>query len=412
MTAPVTESADAWKDIPSGKRLGNCPSCGRDSCDNPSHAPTNGKTELPDSTVGDFISAEDITKAPPPEHVVEDMVIRGGITLMSAESGVGKTFVVMSISGAVCEDTNWYGRDVTHGSVAYVGYEADAWSLRTQALQEQGYDLTNLYFLRAADPISPSVQRDGTETSSIGEDILVDRLERLAKKIKEEGKPPIALLAIDTVRTSIVGSEDRSDDISAYLRVLRRVLLLLPGAGALLLHHSGWQDGEQKRKRERGSSAFRGNVDVTLYLEVTDGTDPAAVHLELKTLKIRDSEKRVPLRLIRRKVDLPGFDKFGNPLSSCIIERNPKSYKEVIEEKQAADAEAEKIKQEELQNKILGLIRKNDHLTNQDQIRELLGVGKNKVVAAIAVLLQKKLVFREKQRAPYQATDAGKRERI
>ena len=410
MTAAVVEPTDAWKDVPSGKELGDCNVCGRDSCDDRSHVPTIGKpNEVPDSTVGDFISAEDIAKTPPPEHVVEDVVVRGGVTVMAAESSAGKTFVGMSIGGAVSEGTEWHGRDVTRGSVAYVAYEADALSLRVQALRERCRDTSNTYFLRAADPMSPSIQHDGTERPSIGEETLLDRLERLAKKLEEERKPPIVLLVIDTVRTSIAGSEDNSGDVSAYLRAVRRILLTLPGAGALLLHHSGWQDGEQKRKRERGSSAFRGNVDITLFLEVTDETDPANVLFELKTLKVRDSEKRVPIRLIRKEVALAGFDKFEDPLTSCVIELNPKSYKEMTEEKQAAEAEAEQKALKELRQKILKLIQDNDHLTSQDQIREYLEANKNKVSTAIAFLLQKKLVWREKQRAPFQLTDAGKR---
>ena len=67
------------------------------------------------STVGDFVSAEEIAKRPPPEHVVEDIVIRGGVSLLAAESGTGKSFLALSLGAAVSEGRPWSGRDVTHG---------------------------------------------------------------------------------------------------------------------------------------------------------------------------------------------------------------------------------------------------------------------------------------------------------
>ncbi len=99
---------------------------------------------------------------------------------------------------------------------------------------------------------------------------------------------------MDTVRASLSGSEDSSETVSAYLRAIRRQLRHLPGAGAILAHHSGWQDGDQKRRRERGSSSFRGNVDGTLYLEVSDERGSEDVALSLRTLKRRDGERPRP----------------------------------------------------------------------------------------------------------------------
>jgi hypothetical protein len=94
---------------------------------------------------------------------------------------------------------------------------------------------------------------------------------------------------VDTVRASLSGSEDSSEHVSAYLRAVGRVLATVPGAAALLVHHAGWQDGEGKRPRERGSSAWRGNVDGTLYIEA--GKYDQEHHerrLILRTLKVRD----------------------------------------------------------------------------------------------------------------------------
>jgi chromosome segregation and condensation protein ScpB len=250
------------------------------------------------------------------------------------------------------------------------------------------------------------VQRDGSEFPSLGEEILIDRLRRLSERLAAEGKPPIVLLAIDTVRASLSGSEDSSSDVSAYLRAIRRVLATLPGAGCLLNHHTGWQDGETQKKRERGSSAFRGNVEITLFLEVTDESDSSSVHLEIQTLKARDSERRVPLRLIRQRVDLLAMDRFGQPLSSCVIEQDPRTYQEIVAERAAASAAAAKTKQEALTRQVLTVIR--DHApTSQTTIRGLVGGKRDEVYGTVAQLLRAGLIRKGGQRDPFSISETG-----
>ena len=404
MSAP----ADAWKDIPEG-----CPVCGRDACEDDSHVPPHDhpspetNSEPKPSFVGDFISAATVAEESAPDCVIEDLLYRGGITVLAGESGSGKSFVILDAGTAVSEGRTWHDRNVTHGSVAYVAFEADALARRLQALRRQGRGLEDLYILRASDPLSPIVQRDGTELPSIGEQILLDRLSRLQLNLAERGRLPIGVLAIDTVRASLTGSEDSSEHVSAYLRSVRRVLRTLPDAGALLVHHAGWQDGENKRKRERGSSAFRGNVEVTTYLEVTDDTDITEVRLELKTLKARDSERRVPLRLIRRRIDLPEYDKFKQPLSSCIIERDARTYEEVEAERKAEQEQEFKAEQDELVKKVITVIRDNQ-ITSQDTLRAYVGCARPKLQMAIARALSEGLATKATQRDSFMLTAAGR----
>lgn len=353
-----------------------------------------------------FTQAAEIVKRPPREHVVEDIVVRGGVSVLAADAGIGKSTLILGMGAAVSDASQWCGRDVVNGSVTAIAFEADDLSLRVQALQEHGFTLENLYILEASDPISPRVERDGTEHPSPGERFVADELDLLARQLAAEGKPPIRLISIDTVRASLHGSEDSSADVSAYLRAVRRILAPHPEAGALLAHHTGWQDGDTKRKRERGSSAFRGNVEITVFLEATDESDPNEVKLELKTLKARDSDKRVPLRLIRKKVDVLGLNKFGQPLSSCTIERDPRTYKEVVAENEAQKEAAAEAEDNALLKKLLSVVRDNE-VTSLTDMRALVGGNRNKVSGALARAKGQKLIGCDKQRAPYRLTDAG-----
>ena len=75
----------------------------------------------------------------------------------------------------------------------------------------------------------------------------------------------------------MAGSEDSSEIVAAYMRVHRRLLAALPGAAGLVPITPGGRDGESQRKRERGSSAWRGNCSCTLYLEAGESDAATAV---------------------------------------------------------------------------------------------------------------------------------------
>src|SRR5204863_7235303 len=106
---------------------------------------------------------------------------------------------------------------------------------------------------------------------------------------------------------------------AACMRVHRRLLATVPGAAGLIAHHSGWMDGEVPRRRERGSSAWRGNCDGTLYLEAGEYDQARGeARLTLHSLKVRDGERPAPLHLIRQRVTLTARDRHGRSLTSCI----------------------------------------------------------------------------------------------
>lgn len=378
-----------------GPEPAECPRCQRDSCDG----------TCPDPDAGpQFLAAAEVMKAAPTEWVIEDL-ITPGVNVIASESGGGKTFLALSQSGAIISEGDWFGRRTRRGSVAYVTFEADALGLRLQALQSTGVDLTDLYLLRATDPISPRLMKDGTEVPSIGEMFVAGRLQRLVVDLQDRGRPPIAGVYFDTVRASMSGSEDGSENTSAYQRAVRRIIAPVPSAAAVLLHHSGWQDGEARRKRERGSSAWRGNADATLYLEAHEPDESGDVRLTLTTLKLRDAERRPPLHLIRRRVDVQGVDRWGNPLSSCVI---------VPDTRTRTDREAEAAAEARAEDRALDLrtlraiADRPEVATSQDRIRQLLGAGKAIVSDSIARLIRAGWILPGRRGEPYSVTEAGR----
>jgi len=353
-----------------------------------------------------FASACAVMDTPRPIEIAEGIAWAGCLTVLVSESGTGKTFVLLDAAAAVSAGLSWHGRETRQGSVAYLSYEGDALGVRLRALRDHGgHLLEHVYLVRTHEPLSPRVTREGEERSP-GERHVVEALEALASALAAMGRPPIHLLVIDTVRASLAGSEDSSEHVSAYLRAVRRIAAHVPTAAIILAHHAGWQDGETQRKRERGSSAWRGNCDATLYLEAGDyDADRGAAELTLKALKVRDAERPAPLYLVRRRVELHESNGHGEPATSCIIESDRRSRAD-----READAKAIVDRQErEADLQTLQTIR--DHpeaATSYNGLRVVLNTRKEAIGEIMARLLSRGWVrMPSRQRQPYTVTDTG-----
>ena len=404
MTHPAT---DAWDGADNILDESACPVCQRETCE--------GCTVVDETlgTVGEPVApprlravrATELMHAPLPVEIVEGIATADGITVLVSESGAGKTFVMMDLAAHVSSGIPWYGRQVEQGSVVYLVFEG-AIGRRLRALSEiGGHPCKHVHVIVAADPLSPRVTRDG-EDRSIGETDATAAIEALSIELAASGEPTIALVMIDTVRASMTGSEDSSEHVAAYLRAMRRIMTRVPGAAGMLAHHAGWQDGESPRKRERGSSSWRGNVDHTLYLERGEyDRERGQCELTLRTLKARDDEPAAPLHLIRRRVELAEIDRHGRRLTTCVIERDRRTRQDrEAAEQQAADAETRTV-----DLRVLAVMRDQPEATSVRSIREYAALGEPKVRASIARILTAGWATPPiRQRLPYTVTEVGR----
>jgi AAA domain len=352
------------------------------------------------------VPAKAIIAEPRPVEIVGGIAWAGRVGVLVAESGAGKTFVALSLAGAVSDGTPWFGRPVRQGSVAYLSFEGDALGLRLRALRDVvGCRLDHLYLVRASDPLSPRIDFDRAEHPSAGEEAAAEALDALRADLDDRALPSLGLVIVDTVRASMIGSEDSSDPVSAYLRAVRRLLTHAPGAGGLLIHHAGWQDGDNARKRERGSSAWRGNCDATLYLEVGDEMPHGGARLVLQTLKVRDGERLAPLHMLRRRVDVGEVGRDGLPVTTCVIERDPRSREDrETEEREAAEAARRVVDLQVLQS----IAGRPDTATSIENIRAVAGLRRQAVADAVTRCIGHAWLVPGKRGEPYHLTDEGR----
>lgn len=381
-----------------------CPICGRDSCEG--HPDVHRPAETSRGPTLATVRAVDAIDAPQPVEIIEGIAWAGCLTVLVAESGAGKTFVLLDAAAAVSDAATWHGRTTRRGSVVYLSFEGDALQLRLRAVRDvTGHTLEHVYIVRGSDPLSPHLTRDG-ETRSIGELAVRRTLQALRADLAQAERPPLGLVIIDTVRASMAGSEDSSEHVSAYLRAVRRIMAIVPEAAAILAHHAGWQDGDTQRRRERGSSAWRGNCDATLYLEAGDyDAGRGEAPLTLRTLKVRDTEKPEPLHLIRRRVTLDVCDSRGRPVTSCVIGQDHLTSADREAQAQAVAREA----QHDLDLRILRLMAEQPALcSSQDNIRVAVVARKDRVSQSVGRLISAGWILRAGQRKPYTVTSIGR----
>lgn len=393
------DDRDDWTVLVGGKEAPPLDADAPDAEKEPPPAPTGpGPVFVP--------AAQVLASTATPAAIVEGMFAAQQVAVIAGETSTGKTFVVLSLAASIASGNTWLGRRVQGGSFAYVGFERNDLKRRLQALEDAGASLNNLYTLDASEPISPKVSRDWGEEPSVGETFIAGRLQRLVYDLQQQGLPPLRAWCLDTVRASMSGSEDASDNVSAYQRSVRRLLAHTPEAAAILVHHSGWQDGQDKKRRERGSSAWRGNADATFYLELAHGAesdDPSAVHMVLRTLKVRDFDIGPPLRMIRKRVDILGFDTWGNPLSSCIVIPDARSKADRQAEEQAESAAVDRA----LDLKVLAVVRDCPGATSREKVRAYVGVIKARVDESMGRLLRDGHILDGGRGKPYTVTEAG-----
>jgi hypothetical protein len=354
-----------------------------------------------------FRPALQVLQDPAPVAVVEGLVWVGQVSLLVAESGTGKTFLALRLASAVSAGASVADRRCVAGAVAYVGFEGDFLAGRLRALVDAGYAVDTVYTLRPTAAISPAVLRGQGETISAGEQAVASALQHLSGTLSEAGRPPVRLLIIDTVSASMDGSASDDATTAAYLRAVRRLLAVCPDAGVLLVHHPGWQDGDTKRKRERGSSVWRGNVDAVFYAEAGPADVRGDVPITVEVLKTRDVARPAPLGLVRRVVVLGGaVDAHGRPVTSCVVDVDPVSPAD-RRAQVAAEAEARDTARCEV------LARRVVHacaagaVTSQKALRDALGIRQDDVTTAVQHALQAGWLARPARGQAYIVTRQG-----
>jgi hypothetical protein len=178
---------------------------------------------------------------------VDGMIARGSITLISAESGTGKTWLGYYLAGCIARGVPVLGRPVKACKVLYLDGENPAYVVK-QRLFDLGISETPELIVWGGWAISPPV---GPQSP-----LVVD----FARRFK-------GVIIYDSLIEFHPGSEQSSTETRAFMRYFRMLANL--GATVIILHHTG---KAETSRQYRGSSDIKAAVD-TAYLLTRDSPE-------------------------------------------------------------------------------------------------------------------------------------------
>jgi phage/plasmid primase-like uncharacterized protein len=248
---------------------------------------------------GWLVQADDFCQRPEPiRWLVKHWIQDNALVMVHGPSGGGKTFCVLSWCLAIASGhEEWFGRRVRGGPVVYLAGEGH-------------------HGLKAR--IAAWKKATGTESiemwlSKHGCDLNTPAgYAKVAAAIR--GLPVVPrVIVVDTLHRFLLGDENSAQDAKTMLDACANLMIEF-GCTVILVHHTGVS--EEAQHRARGSSAWRGALDIEI--SVVPGKEDRPI--EIAQRKSKDAELAHSVWVELRKVDLDGWvDDDGEPVSSVVV---------------------------------------------------------------------------------------------
>lgn len=191
----------------------------------------------------------------------------------------------------------WNGNRVREGSVVYLAGEGH-YGLRGRVKAWKIH--------HGIDELSMWLSRDGCDLNKHpGYQLVADHIRALPVN------PDV--IVVDTLHRFLLGDENSAQDAREMLDACAKLMKEF-SCTVILVHHTGVS--EEAQHRARGSSAWRGALDIEVSVISAGPDDP----IEVVQRKSKDSEITPPVWVELQKVDLPGWvDEDGEQVSSAVI---------------------------------------------------------------------------------------------
>ncbi len=248
---------------------------------------------------GWLIPADDFSAQPAPiSWLVKRWVQDQALVMVHGPSGGGKTFVVLDWClrmAAGVED--WHGHRVRGGDVVYLAGEGHhGLRGRIAAWKHQN----------KAGALSMWLSKDGCDLNTpTGYLKVVEQVRRLPRQPKA--------IVVDTLHRFLLGDENSAQDAKTMLDACNQLMLEFQ-CSVILVHHTGVSDEAQHRAR--GSSAWRGALDIEISIVPSKGDQP----MQIVQRKSKDAELAQPVYVELQSVEIPGWkDEDGQPVTSAVV---------------------------------------------------------------------------------------------
>jgi hypothetical protein len=235
-----------------------------------------------------LIAFDKIEESTEPEYVIDGILPAEGLAVCWGPPKSLKSFWVHDMAMHVALGWEYRGRQVRQGPVVYCAFEGgNGFKKRCVAFRQrflESYEEPVPFYL---EPLRLDLIKDA--------DRLVDAI-----RTQLGGTHPI-LITLDTLNRSLVGSESRDEDMSAYLAAADKLREEFRCA-VVIVHHCGVEAG-----RPRGHTSLTGAADAQLTVKRTGKNSTLTVEF------MKDGEEGAVLCSGLEVIELP------SGLTSCVL---------------------------------------------------------------------------------------------
>lgn len=246
-----------------------------------------------------LIPADDFSSQPAPiSWLVKRWLQANALIMVHGPSGGGKTFVVLDWCLRIASGmTEWCEQKVKPGSVVYLAGEGHH-GLRGRIAAWKHHN--------KAGSLNMWLSKDGCDLNTpTGYLKVVEQIRSLPKNPE--------IIVVDTLHRFLAGDENSAQDAKTMLDACNSLMGEF-NCSVILVHHTGVS--EEAQHRARGSSAWRGALDIEI--SVIPGKDDFPMQLVQR--KSKDAELAQPVHVELHQVTIPGWqDEDGQPVTSAVV---------------------------------------------------------------------------------------------
>ena len=254
----------------------------------------------PPAPVTDYlIHADGFSAQPAPiSWLVKHWIQDKALVMVHGPSGGGKTFVTLDWMLHIASGKpQWFGHKVRAGNMVYLAGEGHHGLRSRIAAWKHKNSVSNLNMW---------VSKSGLDLNTPEGYLKVVEAIR-ALKIKPD------VITVDTLHRFMAGDENSAQDAKTMLDACAALMQEF-GCTVILVHHTGVS--EEAQHRARGSSAWRGALDIEISVIPAKGDKS----IEIVQRKSKDAEMAAPVYVDLESVAIPGwFDEDGEAVTSAVV---------------------------------------------------------------------------------------------
>jgi phage/plasmid primase-like uncharacterized protein len=246
-----------------------------------------------------LIPADDFSAQPAPiSWLVKRWLQSQALIMVHGPSGGGKTFVVLDWCLRMASGIeDWAGQKVRPGNVVYLAGEGHH-GLRGRVAAWKHY--------HQAGHLAMWLSKDGCDLNTATGYIKV------VEQVRSLPENP-AVIVVDTLHRFLAGDENSAQDAKTMLDACNSLMNEFK-CSVILVHHTGV--AEEAQHRARGSSAWRGALDIEI--SIVPGKDDQPMQIVQR--KSKDAEMAQTVFVELQQVTIPGwYDEDNQPVTSAII---------------------------------------------------------------------------------------------